>query len=232
MNRRKYLAASATLLGTAGCLSGRLDDEETTTKTTTESPTPLSTGKTSTTSKTTALDSNDEPTVRTTTTPETEVETVLSFGEWYTSSRDWGITVRDFVFTTEFYESFPQSDNSGWHEMPDDEQLLFVSLQFKNLEQEERHEPSAFDPVFAAFVDGTNYESTGSFSHPDYSKNVDMDWLDLKLPGNRIGGTETVASGEVIDKWTGHILPRTVSESEISIGFSGFYSDGYSIHWR
>lgn len=204
MDRRKFLAvAGATTL--AGC-GGQLSESDD------SAPTK----------------DNSEPTVNTETTIDAGVEERLSFGEWYTTHHDWGITITDFTLATTFYGD---GRTQSGPEMPDGEQLLFVTVKLKNLSQEDRFELDPIgSPLFAAVVDGTVFESIEKFDHPDFSNGVGMDYLDRRRPGERIGGPETVESGETITRWTGHVVPRNLDSATIQIAFDGS-PEKYGIRW-
>ena len=227
MQRRAFLTAAGTF-ALAGCSQNDSTDRDTGEQAGTDSPESES-GDTSPTS-TPAENVGDEPTVRNTPTEKMADYTSLSFTEWWTRET-FSFCVVDIQLATEFTDTFEKRKTVA---MPDDQQLLFIYVQVKNISQKTDYPPDG--APFGAIAGGETYSTTGGFDHPDYSSEhgVDMDWLEKAESIRRLQSsvTQEIESGETWDCWVGAVVPRSLSKSEITIGYDTWESGKYEIRWE
>lgn len=158
---------------------------------------------------------------------ETPSMTVLLLGE-ATPDHTPTVRVSDITAATTFDDTYEKRRTVS---MPDDEQLVFLSLSIAN--ESESGVTGAYHNAFELVLGETVYTATGGFPHPAYDGAADFDWLARNDDTQRLTAIDDpLEPGETREYWVGYVLPRRVDVGRLNVGFGNLPSAEYRYLWR
>lgn len=154
------------------------------------------------------------------------VEERYALGESHTL-HDWTIAVASVSLDT----TFRLDHDDSTYRMPDEEQLVVVTVEITNRTDSRK---AWTDAPFALIVEDQLFEEQLGFEHPDFDEPVQMDDLAQIDHVRRYAPSgHPVEGGETVRSWVLFVLPRTLTQEQIEVGFDGDLDDeaGYPIRW-